>query len=437
MLSKFHCDVCLLDCTNRVRIRCAECEEYDLCVPCFSAGSATNSHKPYHAYRVIETHVYPIFDAEWGADEELALVEGSTKLGLGNWQDIAEHVGSRSKEEVAAHYTKVYLESLLYPLPETDKEFPGITPEVFASQRQERIAAYEREKKLAVLPPKPKPLLSVPLCHEIQGYMPGRLEFEHEVEDEAEMTVKDMVFDPDDLVADTQLKVAVLDIYNSRLTTRAERKRIMLQNHMMDYRKNMAVDKRRTKEEKELLKKIDAYVRLMTPGDFDEFTRDMLTELRCRMRIQQLQLWRRHGVKTLDGGSKYEKDKIIRASALQRFGMGISRHTANSAGSNGGRGRTTTPQPEPLRPPKKLSQPLDILGAAQFELLSQEEKVLCANLRMMPKPYLAIKLQLMRDAARADGVLRKKDVRQGLKIDVNKASKIFEFFVTQGWVMAG
>ena len=116
MSNKFHCDVCSADCTNRVRVSCAICPEYDLCVPCFSQGSYTGKHRPYHDYRIIETNSYPILCPDWGADEELQLIKGAQTLGLGNWQDIADHIGSRGKEEVKEHYLKYYLESKYYPI---------------------------------------------------------------------------------------------------------------------------------------------------------------------------------------------------------------------------------------------------------------------------------------------------------------------------------
>jgi transcriptional adapter 2-alpha len=47
---------------------------------------------------------------------------------------------------------------------------------------------------LALPLPNAAPLVSAPTNHEIAGFMPGRLEFEHEVENEAEMAVKDMEF---------------------------------------------------------------------------------------------------------------------------------------------------------------------------------------------------------------------------------------------------
>ena len=37
--------------------------------------------------------------------------------GLGNWADMAEYVGGRTKEECEAHYQKIYLRSTEYPLP--------------------------------------------------------------------------------------------------------------------------------------------------------------------------------------------------------------------------------------------------------------------------------------------------------------------------------
>ncbi|CAK9435665.1 uncharacterized protein LODBEIA_P03920 [Lodderomyces beijingensis] len=430
----FHCDVCSTDCTNRIRLKCAICTDYDLCVPCFASGSTTGDHKPWHDYQIIEQNTYPIFDRNWGADEELLLIQGCETLGLGNWADIADHIGNRSKEEVAEHYYKIYLESKDYPIPEMNKDFTDVSPIQFLRERKQRL---EDRRNSPLPPPKGKPPASVPLCHEIQGYMPGRLEFDHEAENEAEVPIKDMIFDPDDSMNDIELKLTILDIYNSRLTTRAERKRVMILNNLLEYRKNISNDKRKSKEEKDLLKKINAFIRILTPDDFESFTRDILTELKCRIRIQQLQSWRKNGVKTLEDGAKFEKDKIIRTAHYTRMGNGggLARHSS-TPGLNG-YGYGTSPQPE-FKPKISVNRtPLDITHSADYDLLSAEEKQLCATLRILPKPYLAIKNQLMKEAVKNNGVLKKKDARQTLKIDVNKASKIYEFFVQMGWISQG
>lgn len=143
--------------------------------------------------RSIEQHAYPIFTEDWGADEELLLIEGAEMQGLGNWQDIADHIGGRSKEEVGEHYKEVYLDSPDYPLPPMKRKF-DITAAEFAANKKERLDK-RRNMPTALPVPKQKPTASVPACHEVQGFMPGRLEFETEHENEAEMAVKDMVFD--------------------------------------------------------------------------------------------------------------------------------------------------------------------------------------------------------------------------------------------------
>jgi transcriptional adapter 2-alpha len=445
----FHCDVCSSDCTNRIRITCAICSDYDLCVPCFASGSATGDHKPWHDYQVIEQNTYPIFDKDWGADEELLLIAGCESFGLGNWQDVADHIGNRSKEEVANHYFDVYLNPDHYPFPPMELDFSNISPLEFLESRKKRL---ETRKALPLPPPKNKTVASVPLCHEIQGYMPGRLEFDYEAENDAEIPIKDMIFDPEDTANDIELKLTILNIYNSRLTTRAERKRVLILNNLLEYRKNIAQDKRKSKEEKDLLKRINAFIRILTPEDFSLFTANFLTELKCRIRIQQLQTWRQNGITTVEDGNKFEKDKLIRAAHYQRMGNGQlssrngSSMSINSGGGGGGSGSsirkpysiTNSPQPEYSKSKLYSNRtPLDISRANDFELLSNEEKQLCATLRILPKPYLAIKCQLMKEAVKNNGLLKKKDARQLLKIDVNKASKIYEFFVQMGWCSQG
>jgi transcriptional adapter 2-alpha len=39
--------------------------------------------------------------------------------GLGNWAEVAEHVGTKSKAQCIEHYTTAYMNSPCYPLPVT------------------------------------------------------------------------------------------------------------------------------------------------------------------------------------------------------------------------------------------------------------------------------------------------------------------------------
>ena len=451
MSNKFHCDVCSSDCTNRVRISCAICPEYDLCVPCFSQGLYNGNHRPFHDYRIIETNSYPILSEDWGADEELLLIKGAQTLGLGNWQDIAEHIGSRTKEEVAEHYQKYYLDSQYYPIPDITKEI-HVPQDEFLDARKRRIEAF-RDKPLE--PPR-KPLASVPSCHEVQGFMPGRLEFETEFENEAEGPVKDMVFEPDDQPLDIELKFAIIDIYNSRLTTRTEKKRLLFENNLMEYRKLQSIDKRRSKEVKELYNKIKPYAALMSAQDFKDFSRDVLEEMRCRSRIHQLQEWRRNGITTMEAGLKYERDKQARIATLEKIGNGdLNGHLNGPISTRHGRGTPSSVTPGAATPTtatvngnnhvskndsqnstnrKKNLTISDIQHGSDFGLLSSEEQQLCLQLKILPKPYLAIKEIVFRELLRSGGNLKKKTCRELLNIDPVKGNKIYDFFQTQNWM---
>lgn len=308
------------------------CTDYDLCVPCFCNGAQSSSHNcATHPYHVIEQHSVPIFHEDWGADEELLLLEGAETYGLGSWADIADHIGGgRDKDEVKQHYIDTYINSSKFPLPElSDPKDSGgldkIPREEFQARKKRRIEAKKAATQNASpLPPKNKPTASIPACHEIQGYMPGRMEFETEFDNDAEHAVAAMYFDPGDginpltgqLEPEVELKMAIMDIYNSKLTTRALRKRVLFEHALLEYRKNQAIDKKRSKDERDLLQKSKPFARLMNKRDYDEFSEGLLRELTLRQAVTQLQEWRRNGILSLEGGAKYELEKVQRVNIL-------------------------------------------------------------------------------------------------------------------------
>lgn len=138
------------------------------------------------------------------------LISGLIQYGLGNWAEVAEHVGTRTKEECEKHYLEVYLGVGDGPecKRDDDMDIDG-TPDqyrIYMPPMARRIVVdtddFQRKKKARIeemrkphaLPASTAPLVSAPTNHEVGGFMPGRLEFEHELENEAELTVKDMEF---------------------------------------------------------------------------------------------------------------------------------------------------------------------------------------------------------------------------------------------------
>lgn len=424
----------------------------------------------------------------------MLLIEGAEMYGLGSWADIADHIGGfREKDEVRDHYLSTYVESPCFPLPKRcsphDSELANEIPrEEFQARKKRRIEERrEASKNAPALQPKTKPTASVPSCHEIQGYMPGRLEFETEYANDAEEAVQHMQFDPGDglnprtgeLEPEMELKLTVMEIYNCRLTQRVDRKKVIFEHNLLDYRENTKMEKKRSKEEKDLLQKAKPFARVMNRKDFDDFNQGLIDELNLRQAIAQLQDWRNHGIGDLRSGEKYEAEKAQRLQkavpmgSMDRERLATSQRSKQapppdppsgaallvapelpirSAGQTNGEvngdskptvnGQTngvnghTSPRPKQAPQPIPGLQPLSFNpeNNADLHLLTPEEIKLCEVVRLAPKPYLMIKEQLLKEALKTSGTLKKKQAKEICRLDSQKGARIFDFFVNAGWL---
>ena len=122
---KNDCLYCRRDLGTEVRIRCVVCEEpvegvpASFCVECFGARVEIGGHKSDHAYQVVDSPSVCLLSEDWTADEELRLLEALEKVGYGNWEAAAEHVGNkRTRQACERHYVRFYQESTTFPLPD-------------------------------------------------------------------------------------------------------------------------------------------------------------------------------------------------------------------------------------------------------------------------------------------------------------------------------
>ena len=488
------------DISSQVRIQCAEkdlCPDYDLCVPCFGQGASSKTHVPaQHRYHVIEQHSIPVYDGDWGADEELLLLEGAETYGLGSWADIADHIGGfRSKDEARDHYIDIYVNSRNFPLPaRADPRDMSLLDEIpredFQARKKRRIEERKQAAKDAPpAPPKQKPTASVPACHEVQGYMPGRLEFETEFNNEAEEAVQHMQFEPGDginprtgeLEPEMELKMAVMDIYNSKLTARAMRKRAIFEHKLLEYRKNAGLDKRRTKEERDLMQKVKPFAKITNHDDWSAFAQGLVDEHYQRMAISQLQEWRAKGIRDLRTGSEYEKEKanrLARPAAVGVFDrlpgsrppkpappMEIPPNMAALTAPELPSDMTTKQKPESARKAEERRakdqalvngngnankdkdkdvkreervpySPASVQGVAplklgpdtaDLQLLPKEERELCSVLRMTPKAYIACKDGIFKEAVKNGGFMKRKTVKELCKVSLSRPPFYFRF----------
>lgn len=50
---RYECNACNMDLTDIVRIRCAVCDDVDLCADCFAEGKEFDGHNNDHDYRIV------------------------------------------------------------------------------------------------------------------------------------------------------------------------------------------------------------------------------------------------------------------------------------------------------------------------------------------------------------------------------------------------
>lgn len=570
-----------------------------------------------------EQHAYPIFTDDWGADEELLLIDGCQTYGLGNWADIADHIGNRSKEEVEAHYVAVYVEgrdgtaqgderaeriareaeanptrtSRQLPMAGPNMDFaPKISADEFHQAKRRRISDLRSTQAALPLGPQkgapPKPLVSAPTSHhELSGFMAGRLEFETEHEQDAETLTKDMEFgkvysfggellpseeqalggkavggrsrmeasgrggpssrgagsnkaakgadesqaetqdpagkeegeeddtdapkDPDETTGDVtmdgdsqsadtkpptastdeqqtqsqsqapaaeapaepterppadwdedphdlELKLMILDMYNERLERRVERKSAILERGLVEVRRRQAAERRRPKEERDLLARVRHFARLQTPMDFEEFFDGLCYQESLKRLASQLQEYRRAGLTTLSEASKYEAEKAERqrkanllaeeggtattpAPTPAKRGPSVARKTGRDSetpfGEDDSRASIAPPPPkrekptEP-KPPRKPPRPLDLSSHPSLHLLTRPEQVLCSTQRIQPSAFLVMKKAILAEYIRRMGKMSRRESRTLFHMDVNKVGKVYDLLEEQGYLQA-
>jgi transcriptional adapter 2-alpha len=216
----------------------------------------------------------------------------------------------------------------------------------------------------------------------------------------------------------------------------------------------------------------------MQHKDFEVLCKGLEYEHNLRQAISQLQEWRNMQITTLKAGEKYETEKQSRQSrgpppgqfdrlASSRIGKPTPPFEQPSAATallnpelpyhikersglttpppdrapNGTNGTSSFPTPQHSKTkfvPKQLPNTVPLKfgkeSQSDLQLLSKEEVDICKVLRIMPKPYMALKEMMVRAALSNGGSLKKKTAREMCKIDTSKTSQLFEFFVHSGWI---
>lgn len=108
-------------------------------------GVEITPHRNDHAYRVMDSLSFPLYHPDWGADEEMLLLEAIDNAGFGNWTAVADHVGTKSKDECKGHYFDIYVNSPHFPEPWPAPQMTGINPLEFQKAKQARLRQRDQQ----------------------------------------------------------------------------------------------------------------------------------------------------------------------------------------------------------------------------------------------------------------------------------------------------
>uniref|UniRef100_A0A672YBI5 Transcriptional adapter n=1 Tax=Sphaeramia orbicularis TaxID=375764 RepID=A0A672YBI5_9TELE len=373
-------------------IKCAECgpSPFLLCLQCFTRGFEYKKHQSDHKYEIM-TSDFPVLEPGWTAQEEMALLEAVMDCGFGNWQDVAYQMRSKTKEECESHYMKNFINNPLF----------SSTLLSLKKTKDSRFADGAIPFKPTDDPP--RPTFDSVLSRDMAGYMPARADFMEEFDNYAEWDLKDIDFVDDDSDVLRALKLAVVDIYHSRLKERQRRKKVQ-EPLWTDF--------------------------LKIP--FFLFIFFLPVEFELRREIRRLQEYRKAGIKSFCSAKVYERVKRMRederrkrtmlCDVLQYIqdGRACQQWLSKQACVIVATGRRSAP-------------PLNLTGLPGTEKLNEREKELCQVVRLVPGAYLEYKQALLNECRRQGG-LRLAQARALIKIDVNKTRKIYDFLIKEGYI---
>ncbi|XP_031651664.1 transcriptional adapter 2-alpha isoform X3 [Oncorhynchus kisutch] len=376
------------------------------------------------------TSDFPVLEPGWTAQEEMAVLEAVMDCGFGNWQDVAYQMRTKSKEECEAHYMKNFINNPLF------------SSTLLNLRQIEEARTADTAIPFKPTDDPPRPTFDSLLSRDMAGYMPARADFMEEFDNYAEWDLKDIDFVDDDSDLLHALKIAVVDIYHSRLRERGRRKKIIRDHGLINLRKFQILEHRYPKEVQDLYDAMRRFARVVGPIEHDKFIESHALEFELRREIGRLQEYRRAGIQSFCSAKVYERVKHVRederrkrtmlVDVLQYIQDGracqqwLSKQADIDAGitpvviTTSATGRRSAP-------------PLNLTGLPGTEKLNDREKELCQVVRLVPGAYLEYKQALLNECRRQGG-LRLAQARALIKIDVNKTRKIYDFLIKEGYI---
>lgn len=434
-IPKYHCNYCQDD-IGGVRVKCEECQDFDLCVQCFSCGAEIGNHKNNHEYQIIDCCNIPIFKPpnNWKAKEELVLLESVEQYGFGNWEDVSKNLNHRETEEAKEHYNNMYI------IGNIGRSTWSVSPEL-------QVIDHTGVDGGPLSPSLTTPLPAIELTNQEQqglGYMPLRDDFEKEYDNEAETLTCNLTINTEDEEIDIALKLAHVDMYSRRLRERLRRKKIAREHSLVNQflanankPKVPLPKKKMSKEEnKDFQEKMQVFAQFHTALEHEQFFNNLQKEKELKSKIKELVRYRRNGLAKFEDCTAFDTARIRREKRKENKKKVNNSNTSahRRPGIVSSKKDEKGDAQEDLDDDRKEDQKeVDISTLPGYELLSEKEKKLCYSISLKPAYYISFKTVLLKDH-----LLRKQgnSVKPRYPAGLDKAHrrKIINLLVNSGWI---
>jgi transcriptional adapter 2-beta len=296
LFAKVSCTYCEEEITG-IRVQCCVCQDFDICLQCFSTGAEIGTHKNDHAYKFVEHWSVSIFGGRgnWTGGEELQLLDSVELYGFGNWELVSQHVETRSPEEVRDEYISRYLDGNI-----------GKATWAESRDRQPMLIDHVPEDNGPLSPlviSRLPPLDATPEEAQLLGYKPHRDDYEREYDMSAEQLVSSLQLDTaEDTDVEVALKLSMVDMYTRRLRERAKRKRIVRDYQLVaKFFSNQRKESNKrplSKEQREFRENMKVFSQFLTSSEHEQLINNIEREKELRHRLSELMRYRSLGLTT-------------------------------------------------------------------------------------------------------------------------------------------
>jgi len=307
----------------------------------------------------------------WSLTQDIALLDTVEQYGPHSWDEVARILepilGKVSPQQLEEHFQwvceRLSISSIEPPFTScpTLNVFPHLTP-------------LDRPPR----PPPPLPSSATSAARHLAGYNPARGDFASLPDPTLELLLANLAAPESDL--EGELQCTLVRAYNRRLKHRLRKLALVKEHGLLTRRSRLPPPWHR-------------FSNFYCALDLSLLSQGVEAERQLRARVLRLQHLRRCGVTLLAAAPLFktlEKRRGEHAAALKE--------------EEGGR---------------KGLLPLDIVGLPEYEKLSEPERTLCTELRLMPSVFAELRAKLEVESTLRGGLMLA-EAREALRIDVNK-----------------